>query len=163
MQLCQRELADYAQKEYGLQTRLACRNAVYRGSRPPKSQSRLQIREAKTEDIAAIRANYAKLSGEELEEISRRHNLFAGYFENQFVGFIGSHLEGSIGLLEVLPRHRNQGFGTELEYYMIGRMLQKGLIPFGQIETWNEKSLRLQKKLGMELSPEAEPVFWLFG
>ncbi|MDO4324272.1 MAG: hypothetical protein Q4C61_17315 [Lachnospiraceae bacterium] len=162
MQLCQREIADFAQKEYELTTRLECRQAVYRGAEPPSYAGRLAICEAGEPELKKIRANYDKLSDEELKEIQKAGNLFAGYFENQFVGFIGSHLEGSMGLLEILPEYRRQSFGEELEAFMIGHMMRKGLIPFGQIEIWNEKSLGLQKKLRMELSDESDLVYWIF-
>ena len=76
------------------------------------------------------------------------------------VGFIGQHLEGSMGLLEVLPQYRKNGYGMELEQTMINYMLEKGLIPFCQVEVTNEKSLRLQKKLGLTIS--REQVYWLF-
>ncbi len=162
MQLCQREIADFAQREYGLETRLECYQAVYRGRELSQRPGKLTIRVAGVQELKTIRANYDKLSDEELEEIREQGNLFAGYFEGQFVGFIGSHLEGSMGLLEILPKYRRMGFGEELESFMIGHMMRKGLIPFCQIESWNEKSLGLQRKLGMEISGEGEFVYWLF-
>lgn len=162
MQFCQREITDFAQLEYGLETRLECRQAVYRGQEIPTYSGRLTFREAGAQELEMIRANYDKLSDEELKKIREEGNLFAGYCEERFVGFIGSHLEGSMGLLEILPEFRRLGFGTELETFMIGHMMRKGLIPFCQIETWNQKSLGLQRKLGMELSDEKELVYWLF-
>ncbi|MDF2843430.1 MAG: GCN5-related N-acetyltransferase [Herbinix sp.] len=44
--------------------------------------------------------------------------------------------------------------------YMVNRMLQKGQIPFAQIEVNNKASLELQKKLGFCVSEDR--VFWLF-
>lgn len=69
-------------------------------------------------------------------------------------------MEGSIGLLEVMPEYRRKGYGVELESFMISHMLQQNLMPFGQIEVANDKSLGLQHKLGMQISQEK--VYWIF-
>ena len=69
MQLCQREIADFAQREYGLETRLECYQAVYRGRGLPQRPGKLTIRVAGVQELKTIRANYDKLSDEELEEI----------------------------------------------------------------------------------------------
>lgn len=50
------------------------------------------------------------------------------------VGFIGEHLEGSMGLLEILPGYRGKGYGTELESFMICHMLEKGQRPFARLK-----------------------------
>ena len=65
-----------------------------------------------------------------------------------------------MGLLEVLPQYRGKGYGTELEGAMIAHQLEKGLTPFGQIETDNRKSLGLQRKLGLTISEEK--MYWMF-
>jgi GNAT superfamily N-acetyltransferase len=64
-----------------------------------------------------------------------------------------------MGLLEVLPIHRGKGYGTELESYLIARMLKRDLIPFCQIETDNDKSLNLQKKSTIKMNGLRSPVF----
>lgn len=174
MQLCQQELAEFSRETYRFETVLECRQAVYHGSEPPLSEAgaaglkifsdldrkALDIGEPKAEELAFIRAHYDKLTDEELNEIHKRHDLFVGRWNGQVVGFIGNHLEGSMGLLEVVPEFRKQGFGTILECHMIKHMLEKNLIPYCQVETWNDESLALQKKLGMEVSNEK--VYWLF-
>ena len=65
-----------------------------------------------------------------------------------------------MGLLEILPPFRRQGFGAELERFLIGRMLDQGLIPYCQFETDNLPSSLLQEKLG--LSVAEEKIVWLF-
>ncbi|MBU3180617.1 hypothetical protein [Clostridium psychrophilum] len=47
-----------------------------------------------------------------------------------------------------------------LESYMVNQMLEKGRIPFGQIEINNEKSLALQIKLGFSVSKDR--LYWMF-
>ena len=83
-----------------------------------------------------------------------------GYDQEHLVGFIGEHLEGSMGILYVFPEYRRRGFGTALERCLIARTLEKGLIPFGQVEKDNRNSLRLQEKLGMTCSDDL--IVWMW-
>ena len=78
----------------------------------------------------------------------------------EMVGFVGKHLEGTMGILEILPKHRRKGYGTELEKFMINHVLEKGITPFCQVESGNEKSFKLQLKLGLKES--SKRVYWLF-
>nr|WP_279309963.1 GNAT family N-acetyltransferase [Romboutsia sp. 1001713B170207_170306_H8] len=107
-----------------------------------------------------IKKNYDKITDEELEEINKLHNLYVGYDKSKnMVGFIGSHLEGSMGILEVFPQYRRNGYASELERFMINDFIRKGMIPFCQVEVNNEKSIRLQRKLGLKESEKV--VYWL--
>ena len=89
-------------------------------------------------------------------EIERRlkEGWFIGGFtdDGDIVGFIGQHTEGSIGMLEVLPEYRHQGWAYALEAAMIQRHLDQGYVPWCQIFKSNYASLELQKKIGMMLS-----------
>lgn len=74
-------------------------------------------------------------------------------------GFIGEHLEGSMGLLEVLPEYRSKGYGYKLETFLINHFLRLNVIPFCQVRINNSESLALQKKIGMEISELT--TFWI--
>lgn len=155
----QKELVDYVSERYGLKSILDCFQAVYMKSKPPILGGSIQILPAEEKDFKLIADNYDILSDVEIKQIIQRKELFIGKRNDTVIGFIGQHLEGSMGLLEILPQYRGHGYGTELEKYMIIHMLEKGLIPFCQVETDNDKSLRLQKKLGLTISDEH--VYWL--
>ena len=103
---------------------------------------------------------YNKLSEEEIDILLNTESLFGGYKEENLVGFIGNHLEGSIGLLEIFPPYRRLGYGETLECFMVNHMLEQGRVPFGHIEIENDKSIALQKKLGFTLSEDK--LYWLF-
>lgn len=79
--------------------------------------------------------------------------------ENNTVGFIGEHEEGAIGMLEVLPEFRGQGYGTELLKYKVNQYLDKKIIPYSHIIYGNEESIHLHKKLGFKLN--THDVDWL--
>lgn len=157
--LYQRDLVCFAEKHYGLSVMLECFQAVYTAKKLPARQGDLKIKPAAEEDFQLISDHYGMVSEQELRKIIRRGNLFIGFHDGKAVGFVGEHLEGSMGLLEVFPQYRCKGYGTELESFMIGRMLEKEQIPFCQVETDNYRSIGLQKKLGFTISEEC--MFWL--
>lgn len=155
-----RELVDFFRAEYGLTEVLDCYQALYPLNTPPACGKKLQIRCAAQQDLPIIMTHYDKLSEAELKQVIVRGNLFLAFHNGDAVGFVGEHLEGSMGLLEVFPDCRRQGYGAELESFMISRMLERGLLPYCQVEADNEKSLALQRKLGMTVS--REKVYWVF-
>jgi tRNA (guanine37-N1)-methyltransferase len=79
---------------------------------------------------------------------------------DKLCGIIGTHAEGSIGLLEVEPAFRSMGMGRALEAYMINKMLAEGRIPYGHVVVGNDASDTLQKRLDLEVSDGT--VSWLF-
>lgn len=96
-----------------------------------------------------------------VEASIRNGDLFAAYIGEKLVGFIGYHNDGSMGKLEVLPEYRRQRIGTALEQYLIGDSMRRGWTPYCQIYTWNDASMRLQGRLGLEISPKI--LYWMFG
>lgn len=84
-----------------------------------------------------------------------------GVFEDgALAGFIGTHSEGSMGMLEVFPEHRRKGYGLMLENFLIAWHLERGWTPFGHVVDGNEASIRLQQKAGMEKGDL--PAIWVF-
>ena len=86
--------------------------------------------------------------------------MYGAFLGNRLAGFIGTHEEGSIGMLEVIPEFRGKGIGSELERYAINSAIAKGRYPYCQVKEDNEISMKLQKSLGMEISKTK--VYWLF-
>lgn len=156
----QRPLADFVGRRYALTSMLDCFQAVYTRAEPPVLNQNIQIHVAADEDLKMIVDNYKMLDEQEIKKIIQRRELFIGTHDNKIVGFVGQHLEGSMGLLEILPMYRGNGYGTALESYMIAHMLERNLTPFCQVEADNYKSLGLQKKSGLTITDEH--VFWLF-
>ena len=86
--------------------------------------------------------------------------MLLGYNQDHWIGFIGEHLEGSMGLLYVFPEYRRRGYGAALQRHLISKTLEEGYIPFGQVEKDNHASLRLQKKIGMTQSDNLTVWMW---
>ena len=86
--------------------------------------------------------------------------MLGAFVDGAPAGFIATHIEGSMGMLEVLPQYRRRGIGEALLAAMAGFCLERGQYPYGQVFIDNGPSLALQGKVGMALSEEL--LFWLF-
>ena len=152
-------LGQAAFERYGFSEKLECYQAAYYGEKPV-IDSVLSVREADERDLPTLMDHYHLISPEELAEVVRRRSILLGYFHEHLAGFIGEHLEGSMGILYVLPEYRQRGFGTSLEKHLIAKTMEKGFVPFGQVEKGNRNSLRLQEKIGMTLSDRL--IVWMW-
>ena len=139
----------------------ACFQVVYCSKEPRALRGMLSFRKPERVEIETIKKEYHLESPENIEKLCAAGQIWCGVTgEGEFVGFIGRHPEGSMGLLQVFPEYRRRGYGEELECFMINVFLSEGRIPYGHIIENNSKSLNLQKKLGYEVADEK--VYWLF-
>lgn len=153
------ELGKSAYKKFGFEDMIECYQVAYYGERP-KIETQLDICVAEESDLPMLIENYDMISKEELTEVVKRRSILLGYYNNELIGFIGEHLEGSMGLLYVFPEYRKKGFATALQKAFIARTIEQGFIPFGQVEKDNMESLNLQKKLGMTKSDNLIAWMW---
>lgn len=136
-----------------------CDQYIYEGNCPAEP-TKLRIAEATPAEMECIAANYDILSRTELDQVAAHRALFAGHdAAGNTVGFAGGHLEGSMGILKILPAYRREGYATELERFVIRRFMKDKLIPFGQVETNNAASAALQRKLGLTKAPQR--AYWI--
>ena len=125
-----------------------CIQAVYTRKRPPACAADFRVRPLVPQDVDAVYESYhAVHSRTYLLERIEAGEMFGIDENGRLAAFAGTHAEGSMGMLEVLPDHRRRGMGEALEACLIARQLEKGWVPFCQIFDGNEPSLRLQKKL----------------
>ncbi|MCQ2555503.1 MAG: GNAT family N-acetyltransferase [Clostridia bacterium] len=138
----------YRKKGYGVSS---CYQVYYDGEKLPLSGT-LEMKELDMSYIPVIAANYNMYSEEETIDTIKRHELFGGFAGDTLIGFIGIHGEGSMGMLHIFDEYRKKGYGYEMEKFLINYQLDRGAIPYGQVVDDNEKSLFLQKKMGMKVS-----------
>lgn len=145
----------------GLRRIMDCYDMLYIGDTPIVSGNKLSIRNADEFGLNLVKANYHDIDEAELDMVNVRKELYIGYdAANNAVGFIGKQLEGSIGMLKVLDEYRGNGYGSELEAFMINRALYLGETAYGQVICTNGVSLSLQQKLGLkQLEGKA---YWAF-
>ncbi len=146
-------------ERYGFSGKLECFQVAYYGALPEADAS-LAVRPAAPEDLPLLLEHYHLISPQEMELAVVRGAILIGSLGGQVVGFMGEHLEGSMGLLYVLPAFRRRGFGAALERLYIRKTMEAGFIPFGQVEKDNLPSLKLQKKLGMTISDNL--ILWMW-
>ncbi|MBR0302874.1 MAG: GNAT family N-acetyltransferase [Clostridia bacterium] len=146
-------------ERYGFSEKLECFQFAYYGE-APSTDDTLFVRCADAGDLPMLTETYHLISPAELRLVVERGSLLLGYRDGRPVGFIGEHLEGSMGLLFVFPEFRRRGFAAELEKIYIGKTIERGFIPFGQVEKDNAASLRLQEKLGMTRSDSL--ICWMW-
>ena len=113
---------------YGFSEKLECYQFAYYGEKPV-IDTKLSVRTADEHDLPMLIEHYQRISPEELSEVVRRGAILLGYDQGHLVGFIGEHLEGSMGILYVLPDYRRRGFGTALQTCFIARTMEKGFVP----------------------------------
>lgn len=152
-------LGQEAFKRYNFSERIDCYQVAYYGEKPSPDE-RISVRIADEHDLPMLIENYRMISPEELEKVVTRKSILLGYSKNQLVGFIGEHLEGSMGILYVFPEYRHKGFGSALQTHLIAKTMEEGYVPFGQVEKENYASLCLQKKLGMSRSEKMIAWMW---
>lgn len=140
---------------------MPCYQAAYSKKEPvfePEVEG-IEIKYLTEEHIPFVCKNY---EDDEKYIASRIKYGMLGAFdkEGNCAGFVGFHGEGSMGLLKILPEYRRKGIGFALEAKNLNRRLAEGRIPFGHVVVGNEKSMGLQKKMGMEFSKNI--VTWVF-
>ena len=154
-------LKDALVTTYGFQAFLDVRHGVYRKQSPVAYSlpEGAQIRQLDESHLDFVVRHYHMM-----DDVSYLHEridegMYGAFVGGELAGFIGTHDERSIGLLEILPEYRRLGLAFALEAYLINWLLEQGRIPFTQVSVDNEPSLALQRKLGMELSDAT--VHWL--
>ena len=93
-----------------------------------------------------------------LSRLMTNYTFYATYTGGEISGYIGRHDEGSIGLLEIFPKFRRMGLGAFLVDYSVKMLTGSGEIAYCNIETTNEKSLKMHLKMGFV--PSEKLVYW---
>ena len=144
-------------EKYGFSLISGCTQWVYT-RKEALPTSKMDFRRLDESHLSFVAEHYTTLDEETLAERFSKGAMYGIFDEDKLCGFIGEHQEGSIGMLYVLPEYRGKGIGENLEKEMINQTLKNGLIPFGQVYDGNDKSLKMQEKLG--LYPAKEKVWW---
>jgi len=149
-------------ERFSLTKTMVCHQAAYMKDVPVQfSQEQADIRPLQMDDFPVVLAHYSSLPDPDYIKSRIAAGMLGIYVDNQLAGFIGTHPEGTIGMLEILPEFRRRGLAFVLESAMMKRQQSLGRLPFAQIIAGNEASIALHEKLGMEMTEDA-PVWWLY-
>ena len=148
-------------ERFHLKDRMRCHQAGLLRGTPPPPDPRLKIEAPDGLAFARILQSYHMDTPEELRRRRDAGELFfARDAQRNDVGFVGLHPEGCFGMLEVFPEQRGKGYGAALESHILRFCLENGRVPYCQVEVENAVSLNLQRKLGLEISPETSLFAW---
>ena len=121
---------------------------AYYGDCPPQEES-VDIRPLGMDALDVLYANYGHASREYLAERIADGVMIGAYVDGRLAGFIGEHVEGSMGLLHVMPEYRRHHLGYKLERADLRRTMLLGHVPFCQVVPDNHASRSLQRRLNM--------------
>ncbi len=148
-------------RQFGLDTEMRCYMAVYTKPAAPEFKTDYEIRQLTIDYLDVVLNTYSYIGNKDY--IARRIQdkfMYGAFLGDELLGYIGTHDEGAMGMLEVMPQHRRKGIGYALEAYLINVLLQKGRAPYAHVVEDNQASLALQKKLGMDILDQK--ISWVF-
>lgn len=137
-------------------------NGIYRPELvlPDGLPDGLTIRPLSMTEFDFVRAVYRTVDDDAYIRDRIEEGMLGAWYKGRLAGFMGTHSDGSMGLLEVLPEYRRLGIGKALEFELIRKLRIEGRRTYGNIVKANELSLMIHQKIGSMISPE--PVYWLF-
>ena len=158
--LCNADFAPLIAR-FGLRDRMCFHQAAYLRRELPPVDPRLRIEVAHGRSLNRILEVYHLNDPESIQRQAERGELFfATDADGAEVGFVGLHPEGCFGMLEVFPEQRGRGYGAALERHILRFCMEHHRLPYCQVEGENVISMKLQRKLGLEISPETLLMAW---
>ena len=155
------ELRESLERDHGFQTVMECRHAVYLSTEriPYTLPEGAVIRKLDERYVDFVHTHYHMV--DDIDYIRERINedMFGVFFGDEIVGFAGTHDERSMGMLEILPEYRRLGLAYALEAHLINHLLSLGRVAFCQVAVYNEASIKLQQKMGLDISERV--IYWL--
>lgn len=162
MVLHQPYLKEELMRRLSLNHTMPCHQAAWMKEEPvPALDECIDIRPLSMAELPSVIQHYTNIPDEQYIRERLQAGMLGIYVEGKLAGFIGTHPEGSIGLLEVFPAYRRQGLAYQLETAMMLHQQSLGRIPYAQIKEGNDASVALHRKLGMEITQEAS-ICWLY-
>lgn len=160
--------ADFCRDFFGFDRITKCYQVTYTPPAPLPLKGALRFEKAGEKQLSTIINTYALESPDSLKKLVAANKINCAYAtdtdengnaQENFVGYIGQHPEGSMGLLLIFPEYRRHGYAEELESYQINEIIAEGRTPYAHIITDNFKSFSLQKKLGANVADDL--VIWM--
>jgi tRNA (guanine37-N1)-methyltransferase len=126
---------------------LVCRQYVYLKDTPlPVRTDGFEIRRIPGSYARRVNRLYTRMEDPGYIASRMQAGMYGAFIADRLCGTIGTHAEGSIGLLEVDPAFRKMAIGRAHRSLLINKMLAEGRIPYGQVVVGNDASDSSSKK-----------------
>ncbi|UUM10678.1 GNAT family N-acetyltransferase [Clostridiaceae bacterium HFYG-1003] len=137
-------------------------NSMYPTDFPLMDQlpEHVTIRPLTMAEFPLVRATYRTVDEDDYIRERIEAGMLGAWYGEEMAGFIGTHDEGTIGLLEVLPAFRRKGIARALEVAMVRSRWKQGRRAQGNIAVDNQLSRTVHEKMGILISQN--PVYWFF-
>ncbi len=106
-----------------------------------------------------VMTNYSTENPDYIKNRMDKRTLYGAFEGEKIIGFIGMHNDGSIGILFVDENYRMRNIATSLEAFLINKHKDAGWTPYGVIYKDNQASLKLQEKVGLNISNDC--IWWV--
>ncbi|MBE6480339.1 MAG: SGNH/GDSL hydrolase family protein [Olsenella sp.] len=127
---------------------------------PSKAERILTLDESYAEQLAATYGDPPHFTADDFRWRLSEGTLLGGFDDDfELVGYVGEQVETCVGILEVFPGHRRQGWARALQATKMNEHLAKGYLPWAQVMEGNEVSLDLQASFGLRATPADEQCF----
>jgi hypothetical protein len=155
------ELKESLERAFGFQTVMECYHAVYTSTDriPYTLPENAEIRKLNARYVDFVHTHYHVVDDVSYIRERIEEDMFGVFIDDNIVGFAGTHDMRSMGMLEILPEYRRLGLAYCIEAHLINHLLAMGRVPYCQVAVNNEASIRLQQKMGLELSKSV--IYWL--
>lgn len=139
---------------------MECWAAAYLDPEPPFVPSRYGVRELDErfgEEI--LEAFPGEFSEEEIFQRLQSGTMHGSFTAGELTGVIGLYPEGGIGMLAVRPDQDWEKTAGALVGHITGWCLEKCFAPLAHIPQWDQRLLKLYRRLGYTVSEK--PLCWL--
>jgi len=141
------------EQRFGFDRHTRCIASAYYGAPlPQSSRTDLSVQPLTPQWVDLVSANYHLDGPDYIRTRIDAGEMWGAFRDNNLLGFIGLHEEGSMGMLDVFDQYRRHGIAEYLMIDLANRMLAQGHTPHDHIIVGNLASESLQRKLGFSIS-----------
>lgn len=156
-----RHCASAVKRTLGFHVQEECYLMAYLQETPPPKVKEVKISRLGAEYGPMVAREYRGKESSEYAMARVLEGAVYGAFDNgRLMGFVGTHTDGSMGMLEVLPDYRRQGLAQRLECFAIAQTMADNNKAFCYIEIGNTLSFKMQESVGMEVC--GEKIYWMY-
>ncbi|MDR2930138.1 MAG: GNAT family N-acetyltransferase [Propionibacteriaceae bacterium] len=152
--------ADFIADRFGFDDVLPCLSAAFLGAPLPVDlPAPIRIKPLGSQWTSVVVDNYP-LNGPQYAAQRVADEVMWGAFDGSTIaGFIGQHVQQSMGMLYVLPQYRHRGIARALIAHLANRIIAEKRTPYDHIVVGNQASAQLQRAMGFTISQRT--LYWI--